>query len=157
MKIIGKATIHPFYFYTGKISGYITWILFIFAVLYFPELKFNQTTWLNYFSYSIFCMGCIFIITSIIFLGKSTRLGLPDKKTNFKMSGIYKISRNPMYIGFNLLTISSILLTLNIVVTILGFYSIIIYHFIIKNEEKYLLEEFSSEYEKYLKKVRRYL
>ncbi len=26
MELIGKATIHPLIFYTGKISGYLTWI-----------------------------------------------------------------------------------------------------------------------------------
>jgi len=29
MDIIGKPTIKPFLFYTGKISGYITWLILI--------------------------------------------------------------------------------------------------------------------------------
>ena len=29
MKIIGKTTIHPFFFYTGKIAGYAAWVLLL--------------------------------------------------------------------------------------------------------------------------------
>ena len=29
MDIIGKTTIHPIFFYSGKISGYLTWIVMI--------------------------------------------------------------------------------------------------------------------------------
>jgi hypothetical protein len=32
MDLIGKTTIHPLFFYTGKIFGYITWILFILSI-----------------------------------------------------------------------------------------------------------------------------
>ncbi len=29
MDLIGKTTINPVLFYTGKISGYITWIIYV--------------------------------------------------------------------------------------------------------------------------------
>jgi hypothetical protein len=33
MDLIGKSTLHPVLFYTGKIAGYFTWILLILSVL----------------------------------------------------------------------------------------------------------------------------
>jgi protein-S-isoprenylcysteine O-methyltransferase Ste14 len=64
---------------------------------------------------------------------------------------------NPMYVGFNLFTISSILLNANILVLLLSLYSIMVYHFIIKGEEAFLEKRFGDEYIKYKNKVRRYL
>jgi len=32
MELIGKSTINPLVFYTGKISGYITWIVLILSL-----------------------------------------------------------------------------------------------------------------------------
>ncbi len=62
-----------------------------------------------------------------------------------------------MYLGFNLLTFACILFTMNIVVLIMGLYSMIVYHYIILGEEKYLRIRFGNGYDEYMKKVRRYL
>jgi protein-S-isoprenylcysteine O-methyltransferase Ste14 len=101
--------------------------------------------------------GLIIIVISCINLGNSNRLGLPVGNTKLKVTGLYKLSRNPMYLGFNLLTISSVIFTLNIVTALMGIYSILIYHFIILAEEKFLEERFGSEYIEYKKRVGRYI
>jgi protein-S-isoprenylcysteine O-methyltransferase Ste14 len=102
-------------------------------------------------------VGLLFTVISLVNLGKSTRLGLPSDDTKLKTNGIYKISRNPMYVGFDLITIASIVFTLHWLVIILGIYSLITYHLIIKGEEVFMIKRFSNEYEKYQLKVRRYL
>lgn len=150
MNIIGKTTINPVLFYTGKISGYITWILVI-------NITNNSIIFFKYFSFIIFLIGFVFTTTSLINMGKSTRLGLPLENTTFKTNGVYKISRNPMYIGFHCFTLASMSFTLNIVVILLGIYSIAIYHLIILSEEKFLEHRFGKEYLEYKSKIRRYL
>lgn len=157
MNIIGKTTINPIFFYTGKISGYITWVLFILSFLHVFNLVNHSIIFLKYISYSVFIIGLIITTISLINLGKSTRLGLPSENTTLKTNGIYKISRNPMYFGFNCFTLASILLSLNIVIILLGIYSMVIYHFIILGEEKYLENRFKNEYIEYKSKVRRYI
>jgi protein-S-isoprenylcysteine O-methyltransferase Ste14 len=62
-----------------------------------------------------------------------------------------------MYLGFNLLTISSIIYMLNPIVSLFGIYSIIIYHFIIIGEERFLETRFGTAYLDFKKRVRRYL
>ncbi len=62
-----------------------------------------------------------------------------------------------MYFGFNLLTIAAMVYSINIVLLLLGTYSIITYHWIILGEEKFLEERFGDEYFNYKKKVRRYI
>jgi len=157
MKIIGKETIQPFLFYSGKITGYLLWILYIPAFFNLFNIKMISLTWLDYASYFTLLSGLLFIIFSLINLGKSTRLGLPDEKTVFVKKGLYRFSRNPMYVGFLLLTISSVLINANPFLLIFSIYSIMVYHFIIKGEEAFLEKRFGKDYISYKNKVRRYL
>ena len=157
MSLIGKTTINPILFYSGKISGYITWIL-----LSLPPLGFNifESVSFDYnihISLAILSIAIGFVIISLINLGKSTRLGIPTEDTVLKTRGVYRISRNPMYLGFNLLTLSSMIFFLNIWIILLGIYSIIIYHFIILAEEKFLKVRFGENFDNYMKKTRRYI
>ncbi len=62
-----------------------------------------------------------------------------------------------MYLGFDLLTISSILANANLIVALLGIYSIISYDFIVRAEERFLRERFGPEYGEYRARVHRYL
>ncbi|MBI4977475.1 MAG: hypothetical protein HZC28_08340 [Spirochaetes bacterium] len=157
MKIMGKETIHPFLFYSGKIAGYIIWILYILAFFKIINLKMISIIWLDYASYITLCAGFIFTIFSLFNLGASTRFGLPEEETKFVAQGLYTISRNPMYVGFHLFTISSALINANIVIVIFSVYSIMVYHLIIKGEESFLEKRFGAEYVAYKNKVRRYL
>ena len=157
MKIIGKTTINPILFYSGKISGYITWVVLLGYLLNVVPHPGVHNAYLQLFSILILVIGLIIVTLSLVDLGRSTRLGLPTEKTTLKTNGIYRFSRNPMYFGFNLLTIASMLYWINIIVIILGIYSIITYHLIILGEEKFLEERFGDEYFSYKDKVRRYI
>jgi len=97
------------------------------------------------------------ITISLFNLGKSTRVGLPTNNTELKTSGLYKISRNPMYFGFNLLTLSSMIYTANLMVIALGLYSMLVYHLIIKAEERFLENRFGDDFINYKTKTRRYI
>jgi protein-S-isoprenylcysteine O-methyltransferase Ste14 len=97
------------------------------------------------------------VIFSLINLGKSTRLGLPEEDTKLQTNGIYRVSRHPMYVGFHLFTVSAMLHTLNPYVIIGGAYSFVVYHYIIKAEERFLDQRFAQAYENSKQQVRRYL
>jgi len=157
MNIIGKTTIHPVLFYSGKISGYFTWIIYVLLFFNIDIINRQSIFYYDWISSFLFVFGLILIVMSSINLGSSVRLGLPIDQTIFKTSGIYKISRNPMYLGFNLWTIASILYTINLLIILLGVYSIIIYHFIILGEEHFLNNQFGNEYSEFKNKVRRYI
>jgi len=157
MAIIGRETINPALFYSGKVAGYLTWIAIILSIVQVLHITRHGLLWVAYISYAMIILGLILTTTSMINLGSSTRLGLPSEQTSFKQKGLYRISRNPMYVGFGLLTLSSVIYHLNIVIAILGIYSIVIYHFIILGEERFLQRRFGREYEIYKSKVGRYI
>jgi protein-S-isoprenylcysteine O-methyltransferase Ste14 len=157
MNIIGKTTIHPFFFFTGKIVGYLVWTTSLVSLLGYP-ISFRQPNeGLLLLSYILFAIALILSAISILNLGRSTTLGLPLKKTEFKTGGLYRYSRNPMYLGFGLLTIASIIFNPSPLILILGLYSLLIYHFIILGEEKFLEKRFGERYLAYKEKIRRYI
>ncbi len=117
----------------------------------------RQIPALKIVSYVLLAIGLAFVTVSLVNLGRSTRLGLPTGETQFKTSGLYRISRNPMYIGFDLITLASVLYLWNPFIAVAGIYSIVIYHFIILGEEKFMENKFGDEYNEYKKKVGRYI
>jgi protein-S-isoprenylcysteine O-methyltransferase Ste14 len=157
MKFIGKTTIHPILFYSGKLSGYFTWIILFLGLLGIDIFKPNDYGYTIYFSIILMAFGLVITTLSLLDLGNSTRLGLPVEGTEFICNGLYRFSRNPMYVGFNLITIASMVNSMNIIIFILGLYSIIIYHFIILGEEKFMEERFQDAYLDFKKSVRRYI
>jgi protein-S-isoprenylcysteine O-methyltransferase Ste14 len=159
MEILGKPAINPLVFYTGKISGYITWIILILQHTdnYWMVFEGELYNFQIYISYSLLGLSAFLITISLLNLGKSTRFGIPTEETKLKTKGIYSVSRNPMYLGFNLLTISAIIYTSSIFVFVLGIYSIIVYHLIIKAEESFLEQRFGNEFLIYKSKTRRYI
>ena len=157
MNIIGKATINPLLFYTGKISGYLTWIFLVLSFINIETIVVNDFYFNRAFSVVLIIAGLTFTVISLINLGNSTRLGLPSETTHFKTKGLYKFSRNPMYVGFNIITISSVIHFLSPWTFILGIYSIFVYHLIILGEERFLESRFGTIYINYKEKVRRYL
>lgn len=156
MDLIGKTPINPFLFYTGKFSGYCTWVIMLLSALHIPVVAVHSLPALKYISYALSLAGFLFAAISIINLGRSTRLGLPQEDTVLNASGLYRFSRNPMYLGFDLLTLSAMFYSINPGVISLGIYSIVIYHFIILGEEKFLSQRFDQAYDDYRKKTPRY-
>jgi protein-S-isoprenylcysteine O-methyltransferase Ste14 len=89
-------------------------------------------------------------------LGDSLRVGLPGESTTLKTNGIYRVSRNPIYVGVDLIAIASVLFIpgfINISCAIVG---IGVHHFIILSEEKFLEGRFREDWLGYKRKTRRY-
>ncbi len=157
MEILGKTPVNPLLFITGKTSGYLTWIFLFFSLINLNFLPIHSNSSLRLIALIILAPGIFLLIMSSINLGKSVRIGLPDTKTILKQSGVYRFSRNPMYLGFNLVTLASMIYTSNWIDIGFGVFSIITYHQIILGEEKFLTKRFGEQYLTYKKTVHRYL
>lgn len=110
--------------------------------------------------------GVLFLIIAIFFLVKSLRQFFLTKNTvilikpasSLQTSGIYGMTRNPMYVGLAILYLAITCFIGNWWNIILfPLLLIIVQEYIIKREEKYLQLEFGQEYEEYKTKVRRWL
>ncbi len=82
----------------------------------------------------------------------------PQKSENLVVTGIYKISRNPMYLGFLLALFGWFVILANVAALLfLPVFVIYINHFQIKPEERFLLQKFGSDFSQYCSKVRRWV
>ncbi len=112
-------------------------------------------------SFIILLIGVLILINPILKFRKSktTIDPIKFKKVNKLLtSGIYKYSRNPMYLGLLMIVISTSIFYLNIfsmITPILFYYWI--NRFQIKREEIFLSEKFGKEYLFYKTKTRRWL
>ena len=156
-RLLGKPPMNPLIFYTGKIAGYVVWIYFMLSLSGLCDVKVYDHEFLSAFSIFLLIISSILILISIFYLGSSTRFGLPIDDTVLKMQGIYRFSRNPMYLGFYLLTLAAMIYTGNIWIIVFGIYSMIVYHLIILHEEKFLELRFGQDYFDFKNRVRRYL
>lgn len=76
--------------------------------------------------------------------------------TGINKNGIYKISRNPMYVSYFVCFIGMALLNQSLMLLILVLIFQISAHWIIISEERWCIEKFGTDYKEYMKKVRRY-
>jgi protein-S-isoprenylcysteine O-methyltransferase Ste14 len=157
MEIIGRTPIHPVVFYSGKFAGYLTWATLGLDYAGVHLLRGSDSVLLDRLSFVFLGVAAVFIIMSLVNLGGSTRLGLPTDATELKTGGIYRISRNPMYVGFDTLTLAAMLGLRSPIALVLGAYSVLVYQLIIIGEERFLAAAFGAPYREYSGRVRRYL
>ncbi len=103
--------------------------------------------------------GTLVFIVSVRTMGNSWRAGVSKTdKTELVTNGIYQISRNPAFLGFDLLYIGILLMFFNWILCILTVFAVLMYHLqIVRVEETFLLAAFGDEYLQYKKKVFRYV
>jgi len=103
--------------------------------------------------------GTVIFIVAVWTMRDSWRAGVSKTdKTELITNGIYHISRNPAFLGFDLLYIGTLLMFFNWILCFLTVFAVTMYHLQIVNvEEDFLLATFGNEYLKYKKKVCRYI
>jgi len=125
-----------------------------------PGYRFELgSTWL--LSVTIFLLGvAVIAISGLQFRKASTTVNplTPEKSSALVVTGLYRISRNPMYIGFFLFLLSICIYLANIVTLVfLPLFVLVINRFQIQPEEKVLETIFGDEYRQYSNRVRRWI
>jgi protein-S-isoprenylcysteine O-methyltransferase Ste14 len=96
------------------------------------------------------------LIIAVVNLGQNISVGLPKERTQLVASGVYAVSRNPIYLAIFIMMIGSCIYVLNPINWFFAITSMIIHNNIIIAEEKFLEKRFGKEFENYKKRVRRY-
>lgn len=103
-------------------------------------------------------LGDFILLTAVQTMKNSWRAGIPDKdKTEFISHGIYQYSRNPAFLGFDLMYAGILLMYFNILLFIFTIWVMIMLHLQIIQEEAYLPTVFGNEYLEYKKHTQRYI
>lgn len=103
-------------------------------------------------------LGDAVFITSVLTMKDSWRAGIPtEDKTELVTDGIYQWSRNPAFLGFDLVYIGIMFMYCNFWLYVVTVFAIIMFHLQIVNvEEDFLQAAFGQSYLDYKKKVCRY-
>ena len=108
-----------------------------------------------------FCVGMLgdtIFLLSVLCMKDSWRAGIPDKdKTELVTTGIYRFSRNPAFLGFDLMYVGVLLLYGNLLSLSFSVFAIVMLHLQILQEKRYLVNTFGAQYQEYCRHVFRYL
>ena len=155
--LLGKPTIDRFYFYSGKFSLFACWGLFILKAI-LPTIGYisvpRHIAWLGV---GLLYLGCILMVFSFYSLGDALKVGLPDATTKLKTSGIYRFSRNPLYLSIFLICLASCIYLPDLLNVTFAIYGMVIHHNIVKGEETFLARRFGVDWENYASRVHRYI
>lgn len=115
--------------------------------------------WYHFLGLSIFAVGLVLMlicISSFAIRGQGT-LSPADPTKKLVISGLYRFSRNPMYIGVIMMLIGDSIFFRSYILVGYALLIFIAFNiFIIFFEEPRLQDDFGSEYNEYVKKVRRW-
>lgn len=125
-----------------------------------PTVEINRSFSLL-LSLALFSAGIFFAGSGVLeFMRKKTTVDPrePEKATTLVVSGVYHISRNPMYVGFALL-LAALVTYLRSPVLSVGVLFFVVYmnRFQIEPEERVMANIFGEAYVRYKAKVRRWL
>ena len=91
-------------------------------------------------------------------MANSWRIGIDEKnKTKLVTSGLFSISRNPIFLGIMIANIGVFIVIPNAFTLLIISLSTISINTQIRLEEEFLRNEFGEEYKEYSKKVRRWI
>lgn len=103
-------------------------------------------------------IGDAIFLIAVLCMKDSWRAGIPEKdKTELVTGGIYAFSRNPAFLGFDLMYIGVLFMYCNILTGAFTAFAVVMLHMQILQEERYMASTFGEEYLSYKKRVLRYL
>lgn len=116
-------------------------------------------SWARWLGAGIGALGVAVFIAAVITMRDSWRAGVSKTdKTDLVTSGIFGVSRNPAFLGCDLLYIGILLMFFNWGLFAASFFTALMFHLQIVNvEEEFLIETFGEEYLDYKRQVNRYI
>lgn len=132
-----------------KVAFWIYQITTVLILLFLLLLKIRtDSVW--------FYIGLILYIAGIVLYTVSVINYANPKMNGINVHGLYRMSRNPMYIAFFIYFLGCVLLTQSLILLGLLIVFQISSHWIILSEERWCIAKFGEEYIKYMNSVRRY-
>jgi len=141
----------------------ILWTILILLISFNIKIPFIfdiiiKNSYLPYIGLMLCYIGLVIFLIALISFGNSWRVGI-DSSNQGKLvtTGIFKYSRNPIFLFMNIYFIGITLIYPTFLFIIMTLILIIGIHKQILNEEKHLSKTYKEDYQNYKKQTRRYL
>ena len=153
----GDAPIDRTLFYGSKYMILVLWAAMVLDSWGIGISFFNGPAPLKRAAVCVWAIGFVLLFVGRFGLGNSFRIGNPKESTRLRVDGLFRVSRNPMYLGMYSTLLAPVLRTLNPVLLLISAFIVAVHHRIVLAEETHLRKAFGKEYEEYCCRVRRYL
>ena len=134
----------------GKVLYWLNFIIFTIAIIVSIFLPIIFDSIFFYIGIALWITGMIIVLGVCMSWAKTV-----EKKPVTR--GVYKYSRNPMYVSFTFTYIGIGIVTLSWVFLMLTFVYILITVLIVDYEEEFCLEKFGNDYRDYMKNTHRWI
>lgn len=105
----------------------------------------------------IAAFGVTVFVIAMTTMRDSWRAGIPEKdKTALVTNGIYRLSRNPAFLGFDLMYLGILISFFNYLHLLFALFAVLMLHLQILQEEAFLTATFGDPYTDYKKRTGRY-
>lgn len=151
--VVGTAPIARPAFLLAKISLTVSFLMLILAAVFWPARLSGPLTIL---CAALLLAGSLVFTAAFFRLGTNLRMGLPAEETALVTSGIYRITRNPIYVAVYFFLAASLIYAFSWWNLLAVLTAVILHHRIILAEERFLSQRF-EQYDAYRAQVRRYL
>lgn len=137
-----------------KIATYSVVVVEVISIIMNFRMWKSSYAWIGI---GVAALGVLVFIVAMVTMRNSWRAGIPEKdKTELVTTGIYRISRNPAFLGFDLMYIGLLIAFFNYLHLLFVLYAIVMLHLQILQEEKFLTATFGEGYSDYKKTANRY-
>lgn len=137
-----------------KIATYA--IVLVEVVSIVGDFRKSDSAW-GWIGIGIAALGVMVFIIAMWTMRDSWRAGIPEKdETELVTAGIYQVSRNPAFLGFDLMYLGLLIAFFNFVHLVFVLYAVIMLHLQILQEEQFLSETFGEKYNVYRQRTGRY-
>ena len=121
----------------------------IFVYLCFLRVK-PEVSWQFFSGAAVYLLGLALCAATIKDFASPSEGGI-------NQNGLYRFSRNPMYLSYFLYFIGCVILTRSVILCVIVVLFQIVSHWIILSEERWCMDTFGDAYRQYMKTVRRYI
>ncbi len=156
MDIIGKSPVPVPFLIIGKLALLVCFLFFLVKAAY-PDTVLYDSSATRILGIIFFASGLLFVIVSLVQLGQSAAVGFPERETDLRTTGLYRYSRNPVYVGAFMMCLGSCLYSIHLINFIACAIGVAVHMRIVQKEEEFLEKRFGTLWLDYRRRVPRYL
>ena len=128
------------------------------AYQYLMPVPWLQYPWIRSTGIVLLVASLVWIVLAQAQLGESWRIGIDtDHKTNLVQTGVYRISRNPIFFGMMITLFGLFLVIPNAVTLVIFVLIVVLINIQVRLEEEYLKSSHGEEYVRYQRTVGRWI
>lgn len=141
-----------------SILVFIVFALFPNLYLLLGPIKLLFSTSIQYAGMGIMSIALIWVVVAQSQMGASWRIGIDhEQKTEFVQRGLFKYSRNPIFVGVIFMSLGYFLVLPNPITFAILVLDIALIQIQVAMEEDYLTRQHEQKYREYCQQVRRWL